>query len=304
MITTQRAVALTAALTLGLLTACGSSTSSDGASDTTAAPEPTTATEQTAKPDPAAGQLFTITATGGSLADGKLELTGVAPTVTAFSDRPERSVDGEDIGAIAEDWSDLGFVEDPPNAALVTRGPAGQVTTVLELGEPVVDGDAVTFPAKKIEAGDTKGATSRLPSVDQPDDLVEPALFIDDGLPSPLLAISIDGTWGAGDTRVAFDGWGFSTIAGTAMDFQMGEPGTIRMAAYNGFLSLRTPEAITGTFSGIGVMDETQSLFGQAAVPEGSDLTMSLCGTGGPSEPLLQGDYDITLPDTCTTPSS
>ncbi len=83
------------------------------------------------------------------------------------------------------------------------------------------------------------------------------------------------------------------------MGFQMGEPGTIRFTAYDGFLSLRTPDALTGTFSGVGLMQGATSLGGQAAVPSGSDLVIGVCGAGGPTTALAQGQFDLDLPSSC-----
>lgn len=286
--TTPRAVGVVAAMALGLLSACGSSAAPEASPDTTAAPSSK------------GGELLVVTATGGQLADGTLELTGVDPDVTVFADRPERAAGDEDLADVVADWAELGFVEDPPNAALVTRGEGGQVTTVVELGQPEVAGDTATIPVTPVDTGEATGALSRVPSQDQPDALDEVSLFIDSGSSGTLVPVTIDGTWGSGDTRVALDFWDLSDLGGTWMTFQMGEPGTIQFTASDSFLSLRTPDAISGTFSGVGLVGgDATSLGGQASVPDGSDLVLGACGSGGPTTPLTQGDFELALPATC-----
>lgn len=290
-------VGVVAVLAMGVLGSCGSSGGSSG-SDGSKEPGGSTTTVASATA-PAGGDLFVVTATGGTLADDSLSLTGVTTAVTEFADRPVRSSGEQQLAAFVDGWADQGFVDDPPNAALATRGDDGLTTTVVELGQPVADGDAVTFPVTRVDAGEATGALSRLPSSDQPDDLVEPALFIDAGSSGTLVSVSIVGTWGAGDTRVALDGWDFSPLGGTSMGFQMGEPGTIDFTASTQFLSMTTEAAITGTFSGIGVMDDPTTLGGNSAVPAGSDLTIGVCGAGGPTAPLTSGGYELDIPATC-----
>ena len=66
-----------------------------------------------------------------------------------------------------------------------------------------------------------------------------------------------------------------------------------------GFISLSTSETVPGTFSGVAMMLDPSRLYGTADVPAGSDLTITICGSGGPSAPLPSGDYDVALPATC-----
>lgn len=296
--TTTRAGGVLVAAALLVLSACGSSSDGSGGSDASAGSTDATTTTAASTDDPG-GDLLVVTATGGTLADGTLELTGVDSTATVFTDRPKRSAEREELSTVADDWASFGFDEDPPNAALVTRGPDGQVTTVVELGAPTVSGDAISFPAKQIEAGSADGVTARLPSDDQPDELVQPSLFIDSGSAGTFVSIEITGTFGAGVTKAALDGWYFSNDGPTSMGFQMGEPGTIQFDTYEEFFSLTTPAPITGTFSGVGLIQET-SLVGHAVVPDGSDLTINLCGANGSTTPFVQNTmYDIPIPESC-----
>lgn len=288
-------------MALGLLSACGSSAGSTSASTSTSASDAAAATTTTSTSTTEAstgGDLFVVNATGGTLGDGELELTGVDAKVTSFADRPQRSEDREAVEDFVDGWAEQGFDEDPPNAALVTRSADGQVTTVVELGEPVLDGDTLTFPVTPLDAGKASGSLARLPSEDQPEELEQPSLFIDDGASGTLVSVQIDGTWGSGTTKGSLAWWYYSKSGGTSMGFQMGEPGTVSFTTYDAFFTLDTPDAITGTFSGVGLIEEPY-LAGEAVVPAGSDLTISICGSGGPSSAYVQGDIYIPIPASC-----
>lgn len=278
-------VALLAAVT-------GCATSDDAAEDT-----PTTTAAPTSAPDTSEGQLFVVSASGGTLSDVSLELTGVQTDVSAFADRPARSTDDEPLADLVDGWAEEGFVDDPPNAAVVTRSDRGQRTAVVQLGQPVLSGDTLTFPATRLEAGVTGGATARLHSDPAVAELVEPSVFIDDGTSTQLVAVTIAGTWGAGDTRVALGFWDFSQLGGTWMGFQMGEPGTISFDDADSFITLTSASAISGTFSGVGALS-LDSLSGNASLPAGSDLTIGACGPDGPTTALSES-FDLELPDSC-----
>jgi hypothetical protein len=83
------------------------------------------------------------------------------------------------------------------------------------------------------------------------------------------------------------------------MGITMGAPSTVGFTAADGFISLSTSETVPGTFSGVAMMLDPSRLYGTADVPAGSDLTITICGSGGPSAPLPSGDYDVALPATC-----
>lgn len=248
--------------------------------------------------DEGGGQLFVVGASGGRLTDDSLELTGVQTDVSTFADRPDRTDGSEPVSEFVASWADEGFVDDPPNAAVVTRSDRGQLTTVVELGQPVLSGETVTFPVTRLAAGAAGGAMSRLPSEQGVTELVEPSVFIDDGSSTSLVAVTITGTWGAGDSRVLLSFWDFSDLGGTWMQFQMGEPGTISFTTSDAFISLTSATAISGTFSGIGTLAGLGDLSGEAALAPGSDLQITACGPGGPTAPLTES-YALDLPSSC-----
>lgn len=277
---------------LGLLSACGSSEGSGASSDTSASPK------TSAPASSGGGDLFVVNATGGTLSDDTLELTGVDEDVTEFADRPTRSSQSETPADLVDGWAAQGFVDDPPNAAVVTRGEDGVVTTVVELGQPSVSGTKMTFPVTRVSTGKAGGALTRVPSNAQ-SDLVSPSLFIDAGTTGTLVPVTIGGTWGAGDARISLAWWDFSQQASTWMGITMGAPSTVGFTAADGFISLTTSETVPGTFSGVAMMLDPSRLYGTADVPAGSDLTITVCGSGGPTAPLPSGDYYLALPSTC-----
>lgn len=296
--TTPRALVVIAAVALGSLAACSSS---DGGSEaaSSSSTEGTDATTTTEASSSEGGELLVVNATGGSLAEGTLELTGVDGDVTVFADRPARTSSEQPLSSVADEWASLGFEDDPPNAALVTRSEGGQTTTVLELGTPEVSGDTVTFPVTQVASGEAEGVVAALPSEAPAGELTEPSLFIDSGATGSLVAVTISGTWGSGLSKVELDDWFFSSEGGTWMGFEMGEPGTITFDAYDGVMSLTAAEPLTGTFAGVGLMDAPTALLGQAVLADGSDLTIGLCGSNGTSGPLEAGQFDLPLPNGC-----
>src|SRR5436309_10791060 len=71
--------------------------------------------------------LFVQSASGASLAKGRLTLTGVAPTTVFFSDRPRRIAGHVATQEMIPLWSEgqNSFLKDPPNATLSSFTPDG-----------------------------------------------------------------------------------------------------------------------------------------------------------------------------------
>ena len=79
--------------------------------------------------------------------DDTMTLTGVSPSVIFFSDRPQRVAGHVALAGFLDAWDEGSdsFAEDPPNAALSIVGD-GQVTdVVVELANPVLEGDDLTY---------------------------------------------------------------------------------------------------------------------------------------------------------------
>ncbi|MDW5598690.1 hypothetical protein VSS74_30290 [Conexibacter stalactiti] len=105
---------------------------------------------------PAAGaqDLFVQQAAGGTLNGATLVLRGVAPRITSFADRPQRSAGTESLAAFVKRWP-ASFRGDPPNAALEIDGaPAGRDVAIVELRKPRYDAKArtLTFAVRRLGA--------------------------------------------------------------------------------------------------------------------------------------------------------
>jgi hypothetical protein len=86
------------------------------------------------------GSLFVLPGSSGTLKRerGRLRLVlSDAGPVTSFTDRPERRADSMSLRRFVRRWRALGFVADPPNAALVVdAAPRSRDVVILELGRP------------------------------------------------------------------------------------------------------------------------------------------------------------------------
>jgi hypothetical protein len=86
-------------------------------------------------------------------ATNKLTLEGVGPMTLFFSDRPERIAGNMKTTTFVPHWSTGkdSFLSDPPNAdlSILEGGELKQV--VVELKDPVLEGDNLTYTAKVIE---------------------------------------------------------------------------------------------------------------------------------------------------------
>jgi hypothetical protein len=101
--------------------------------------------------------LFSQNAEAGEIrttASGSLELVlrNFSPTLTAFTDRPNREVRIRTATWLVESWPDL-FAGDPPNAALVEREPQGATrSVVVTLQQPQIVNGELRFEIAVINA--------------------------------------------------------------------------------------------------------------------------------------------------------
>lgn len=99
--------------------------------------------------------LAVINAAGARLEGGKLVLTGVAPNVVVFADRPVRAAGHEMLGQFLMQWDEGrdSFAVDPPNATVSVLGARpGEVSdTVLVLKAPKRDGATLTFDVSVLD---------------------------------------------------------------------------------------------------------------------------------------------------------
>jgi hypothetical protein len=125
--------------------------------------------------------LFVQNAQGIAYHDGKLTLRGLAPTTLFFSDRPDRVTGHLTSEEFVGSW-DKGkdsFASNPPNAALSIFHTDGVSDVVVELTEPVLKGDQLTYTVAILD-GD-------MPATGGPS-----SLFIDT-IGRPLSPVSVAG---------------------------------------------------------------------------------------------------------------
>jgi hypothetical protein len=154
--------ALAAAFLLSMASVPGSTFAQDAVAPSSAPPPKTIGVPSlpaAAKIEPS---LIVMNATGATLADNKLTLTGLAANAIIFADRPTRAAGHALTSYLLEEWSsatDASFAKDPPNATVSAFSKDGSLTrdAVVVLKKPSLDGDKLTFEVQVLE-GDLKGA--------------------------------------------------------------------------------------------------------------------------------------------------
>lgn len=115
-------------------------------------------------PMPPANWLFVQTA-DAIASDGKtLTLKGVAPQTLMFTDRPERMTGDAPTDRFVAYWTGgkSDFEKDPPNATVSMSVDGKLQLAVVELMNPKLEGDSLTYDIKMLEGDLPKsaGATS------------------------------------------------------------------------------------------------------------------------------------------------
>ncbi len=123
-----------------------------GAEDTKAPSSPitwTTGGKATDKMD----VLYVQNAKRVTLDKGKLILRGVNPTTVCFTDRPARLAGHLPTSAFIPLWTQGkdSFLKDPPNATLSIFGGDKVSDLVVEISNPVLEGNDLTYDAKVLE---------------------------------------------------------------------------------------------------------------------------------------------------------
>ena len=106
-----------------------------------------------------APSLFVMNARGASLQGQTLTLAGVSPNSIVFADRPVRAAGHLLTQHLLEEWTEGSFAKDPPNAtvSVMSKDGASIRDVVVELRDPHLDGDRLTFDVRVLE-GDLTGA--------------------------------------------------------------------------------------------------------------------------------------------------
>lgn len=115
----------------------------------------------TAKPDhmeaiykaPEIEALFVQNAHSMSYDDGRLTLTGLAPTTLFFSDRPDRVTGHITSHEFVSSWDkgDDSFASNPPNAALSIFHEDSVSDVVVELTDPILSGHDLSYAVEILD---------------------------------------------------------------------------------------------------------------------------------------------------------
>jgi hypothetical protein len=98
--------------------------------------------------------LFVQNAKNMSLSNGKLVLRGVNPVTVCFTDRPARMAGHMQTSKFVPLWSQGkdSFLKDNPNATLSVFGGDNVSDLVVELSNPQLSGDDLTYDARLLES--------------------------------------------------------------------------------------------------------------------------------------------------------
>jgi hypothetical protein len=116
-------------------------------------------------PMPTVNWLFVQTADSITYQGGTLTLQGVSPQTVMFSDRPERMTGDASTAKFVEFWTSgkSDFEKDPPNATLSTVVDGKPQLSVIELTNPQLNGNSLTYTVKVL--GDAPPASARSASL-------------------------------------------------------------------------------------------------------------------------------------------
>ena len=97
--------------------------------------------------------LYVQNAKGVTLEKGKLVLRGVNPNTVCFTDRPARLAGHLPTSSFVPLWSQGkdSFLKDPPNATLSIFSGDKVSDFVVEISNPVLSGNNLTYDAKVLE---------------------------------------------------------------------------------------------------------------------------------------------------------
>jgi hypothetical protein len=123
---------------------------------------------------------FFVIEAAGATADGQtIQLSGVQPRATGFTDRPRRETARFPVQRVVEQWDGLGFTQDPPNAAISWFDGEAEQTAIVELSQPQAVGDSVSFDYRILE-GRRRPASRTGATVDElPATLEDVVVFVD-----------------------------------------------------------------------------------------------------------------------------
>jgi len=111
-------------------------------------------TETIARHEKDTSWLFISSANGLSFDGTTVTLSEVSPHIVMFSDRPRRVAEAVPVQAFVDGWTkggDESFQKDPPNAGFTVWADGAYQVSVVEISDPVYDGQKLSFKVKPVE---------------------------------------------------------------------------------------------------------------------------------------------------------
>ena len=117
---------------------------------------------------PAADWLFVQSADTVTFDGTTLTLKGIHPATVLFTDRPQRMAGGMATAEFVSTWAagKDSFQKDPPNASLSSVVDGVQQASVIEIDDPVLEGDTLTYSARIIDGSPPAAGGSTIVIID------------------------------------------------------------------------------------------------------------------------------------------
>jgi hypothetical protein len=234
------------------------------------------------------GQAGRLEPVGGRAGDFRLVLRGPG-SVARFTDRPARRVGDLSPVRLVRDWRRLGFLDDPPNAALVIDdAPANRDVVIVELGRPRLTTSGLRFRVRPVSGRHSLALARFRARADGrgPRRFRRASLFIDPASAQPVTVVfSIQNLTQGGVVGISFgSSW---TISDYAVPTLQGPIQALVSSAAGVLITgASTPSTFGLTFrvSGTG-----NAVTGTAQVPQGTTVT----ALAPSSQPISSGQFSL-----------
>jgi hypothetical protein len=255
--------------------------------------------------EPAAGELFVLTAAGGELErvrgqNGvfRLVLRQPARDATGFTDRPARRTGQHALGRFVDRWAKLGFAEVPPNAAVVLAdAPGSRDVLIVELSRPRLGpgGRTLTFRAELLRGkpggrlrGLAKSADRRISSR-----FGRVSLFVDPGGQEVHLTFTLSSIPRDGYVSIAFSNAQIDLSGILFADADA--PTTFSAASTTFLLRAKAGSPVNGSVQmAINVTAGADCALGKALITAGTSATVTVAQTRR-SFPVTNGPLCIPI---------
>ena len=259
--------------------------------------------------EPAAGDLFVLTAASGTLerVPGRsrvfnLVLRQTARDVTTFTDRPARRAGEQPLRRFVRGWSRLGFGAVPPNAALVLAdAPSKRDVLVVELAKPRLGrgGQTLAFRVKVLRGSPADPLREFAKRADRrvADRFGRVSLFVDASGQEVGLSFSFSGIPSGATVAIGFSNAQVDVTAVAATDLFLESLGgqALFKVVSNGFEVVATGSSLTAqVVIGLNVEVGAASVEGTATIPGAADANVTVLSTNGAFD-VANGTFAIPL---------